>query len=152
MSIFEHINKKVVMGGGAALFLILIPLLYLFSGRTTENQAVTRIDASPLEGVLGRELLTTLARLKSTKLDTSIFSDPVFVSLRDFGVEIAPQPVGRRNPFAALDQGAGTAKSGAAQRALPGGSGASPVKGTTGGKTAAPLPLEKEDLSEFEFE
>lgn len=144
MSLFEHINKKVVMGGGAVFFLLLILLLYLFSGRTTANQAVTRIDASPLEGTLGGELLTTLARLKSTKLDTSIFSDPVFVSLRDFGVEIAPQPVGRRNPFAAFDQKAGTARSVSAS--------ASPVKGATGGKTAAPLPPEEDDLSEFEFE
>ena len=50
----------------------------------------------------GPDLLSTLSNLKAVTLDPSLFSDPVFVSLVDFGVTIPPEPVGRSNPFAPL--------------------------------------------------
>ena len=52
------------------------------------------------ENAVTQELIATLGNLKTIKLDPAIFSDPVFVSLSDFGVVIPPQPVGRGNPFA----------------------------------------------------
>jgi len=45
-------------------------------------------------------LLLTINSLNTIKLDNSIFSDPVFLSLSNFGVQIPAEPVGRRNPFA----------------------------------------------------
>ncbi len=45
-------------------------------------------------------LLATINSLNTIKLDDSIFSDPVFLSLTNFGVQIPAEPVGRRNPFA----------------------------------------------------
>jgi len=92
---------------------------------------------SPLNATLGRELLTALAKLQSTKLDTSIWDDPVFASLQDFGVEIPAQPVGRRNPFAVFSASvsAGKASSGSLKSTLPSGTGE--VK-TAETKTPAP--------------
>jgi hypothetical protein len=55
-------------------------------------------EASPLS----QEVLVALSSLHVIKLDRSIFSDPVFTSLTDFGVAIPPQQAGRRNPFAPL--------------------------------------------------
>lgn len=49
-----------------------------------------------------QELVTTLLTLRAVTLNGTIFSDPVFQSLQDFGVEITPEPVGRLNPFAPL--------------------------------------------------
>lgn len=140
-SIFEHINKRVVVGGAVALAIILAFLFYLMGNRTPQS-AVTRIETSPLEGALGKELLATLSRLKSTTLDTSIFTDPVFESLKDFGVEIASQPVGRRNPFAPFEPTAPA--SGGAAAKIPAGS----------GKTVAPPspPAQEEEFLEFQFE
>lgn len=88
---------------------------YLLTDNPEDTVVITRVDASPLEATLGRTLLSTLVRLKSTTIDMSVFSDPVFTSLHDFGVIIASQPVGRRNPFAPL--GAGV--SGATEGSLP---------------------------------
>ncbi len=105
MHIFEHIDKKVVIGFGVALLILLSVFSYYgFSGTTSSVEAppLSVLSASPLDASLGRELLAALAKLKSTKLDTSIFNDPIYISLKDFGVEIAAQPVGRRNPFAEL--------------------------------------------------
>ena len=51
---------------------------------------------------VGGDLLGSIAQLKAVTLDPSIFSDPVFLSLVDFGVAIPLEPVGRGNPFAPL--------------------------------------------------
>ena len=103
MNITEHINKKALIGLGVLLLVLLSVFFYWFSGTAGTQSAITTLAQSPLDATLGRELLSALAKLKSTKLDTSIFNDPVFSGLKDFGVEIASQPVGRRNPFSVFD-------------------------------------------------
>ena len=100
-SLFDHIDKRTALIGAVTVFIFGALLIYLFS-QNDDTPDIERLDASAIDAALGRELLSTLARLKATALDTSIFTDPVFTSLHDFGVEIAPQPVGRRNPFASF--------------------------------------------------
>ena len=46
--------------------------------------------------------ITLLAALRSASFDLDFFNVPEFMSLTDFSVELTPQPVGRRNPFAPL--------------------------------------------------
>ncbi len=50
-----------------------------------------------------RDLVATLLALRAVRLDASLFTDPSFASLKDFSVEIVPEPVGRPNPFAPLN-------------------------------------------------
>lgn len=104
---FAHITKKGFVIVGLVVMLLLGFFFYSLSGKQQDSAQMTVLPASPLDAKLGRELLSALAELKSTKLDRSIFDDPVFNSLRDFGVEIAPLPVGRRNPFALFAETAG---------------------------------------------
>lgn len=56
----------------------------------------SRADASVAE----QEILRLLLDMRSIRLDSSIFENSAFASLRDFGREIIPEPVGRTNPFA----------------------------------------------------
>ena len=136
MSIFEHIDKKVVIGFGVVLTVLLGTSFYLLSGKTPEESSLTVLSDSPRDAALGRELLTALATLKSTKLNTAIFNDPVFKSLRDFGVVIAAQPVGRRNPFASLSATTSTKNVvGTTKIPLSGSAGAS-SGGLTGGQVS----------------
>ena len=100
MQIFDHIDKRVAVGFGVIILIIIGWLFYRMGSTSTVQGPISEVRVSPLDATLGRELLAALATLKSTKLDTSIFDDPVFESLKDFGVEISAQPVGRRNPFA----------------------------------------------------
>lgn len=103
MHIFDHINKKVVGMAFGSLVLIVGLSWYLFYGTSAEQGgAVTELVVSPLEKTIGKDMLATLSKMKVTTLDEGIFEDPVFRSLRDFGVEIASQPIGRRNPFGAF--------------------------------------------------
>ena len=49
-----------------------------------------------------QEIVTTLLQLRTVSLSGTIFSDPSFASLRDFGTQIMSEPIGRPNPFAPL--------------------------------------------------
>jgi len=64
--------------------------------------APAALTASDNSTALSQNLLVTLQNLHTIKLDNSIFSDPAFQSLTDFGVVIPPEAVGRRNPFLPL--------------------------------------------------
>ena len=124
MHIFEHIDKKVALGFGGVVLLLLGIFFYSLSGTGSQNSGpVSVLSESPLDATLGRDLLSALVKLQSTKLDTTVFSDPVFSSLKDFGIEIAAQPVGRHNPFAAFTGSAlaERAGSGTIRPALPSG-------------------------------
>ena len=98
----ERMSRKTLLIIGAALIAVAALLLFFFGGgdrSAAPSDGLSSVADSPLGDTLGRDLLTLLSRLKATELDTSLFADPLFVGLRDFGVAIAPQPVGRRNPF-----------------------------------------------------
>jgi hypothetical protein len=49
-----------------------------------------------------QSFITTLLTLNSISLTGTIFKDPAFASLKDFGVDIITEPSGRPNPFAPL--------------------------------------------------
>lgn len=49
--------------------------------------------------LIGSDLLVTLLQLKSLQLKGDLFDDEAFLHLKDFGIEIQPQPTGRQNPF-----------------------------------------------------
>ncbi len=144
MSIFEHIDKRMVIGFVTVLVVLAGGFFYWLSGDSGSagTGAITVFPTSPLDATLGRDLLVALATLKSTKLDTSIFTDPVFVSLKDFSVDISAQPVGRRNPFATFDAGAFSKTP--AKPGIPGQTANTPPKTTTATtpdpKTPAPEP------------
>jgi hypothetical protein len=48
-------------------------------------------------------LLATINELKRIKIDGEIFTNPVFVSLKDFRVDLGTEPTGRGNPFAPVE-------------------------------------------------
>jgi hypothetical protein len=97
-------QNKTLIAGGLAL---LLGTLYFWWGSGDEPLLTTSQEPSPVS----QELLLTLTNLQTIKLDASIFSDPAFQSLSDYGVVIPRQNVGRRNPFAPLGSGSGASTS-----------------------------------------
>jgi hypothetical protein len=68
-----------------------------------------REDAQPLlntqdltQASVDSDVVGGLLQLRAVSLSGTIFTDPAFQSLQDFGSEIIPEPVGRPNPFAPL--------------------------------------------------
>lgn len=103
------LQNKRVLALVAAFALIAFSLLVFGGGgggaAVPQSPAAPYLSVAPADSadaVVGQDLLAALALLKTIQLDTSLFSDPIFKSLSDWGKAIPPQPVGRRNPFAPL--------------------------------------------------
>ncbi|MDO8518519.1 MAG: hypothetical protein Q7S26_04500 [bacterium] len=103
MTTFITQNKLITGGVG----IVVLGLLYYFffmsaAPQPTLSTSTSATDDSPVT----QSLLVMLSNLHTIKLDGSIFTDPTFISLTDFGVVIPLQSVGRNNPFAPLSGGA----------------------------------------------
>ena len=88
-------NKMLTLGGIVVICGALVYFMF-FAGPSGDPVVVEQDETSNVS----RELIITLSNLNTIRLDDSIFKDPVFLSLSDFGVQIPLQNVGRRNPFA----------------------------------------------------
>lgn len=94
------------------LILILVVIIVagvwygMSGGGTAEEQLLTtetvNDSGSPTEDTADRDLVETLLTLRAITLSGTIFADPAFRTLQDFGTTIVPEPVGRPNPFAPL--------------------------------------------------
>ena len=95
---FIRSNKTLIIG--ALVALLVVYGIWMYSGSGTTQAPLTAEPTS--SSAAGADLLIALTNLQAVKLDSSIFLDPVFRSLSDFGVDIPSQPVGRSNPFSPL--------------------------------------------------
>jgi len=71
----------------------------MFSDGGGKDSVLTSQNASTRGGG-DNELLLLLINLRSITLDDSLFRDPAFRNLVDFGQQLIPEPTGRQNPFA----------------------------------------------------
>lgn len=94
------IKKNIVLIGVVAVAAGLLYYFFFMSSGDTALLTSSEDSDSPVS----QEILATLGNLRTIKLDNSIFSDPLFISLSDFGVSIPPAAAGRRNPFAPVGQ------------------------------------------------
>ncbi len=75
---------------------------YLF---VAQGDTVLSVDGTAISTQVqaeNQEFLRRLAELQRVEIDQTFFSDPRFLSLRDFSRPAAPEPVGRSNPFAPI--------------------------------------------------
>jgi hypothetical protein len=107
----EFLKKNKILTGVVVLALAGVLYFAFFSSSATPS--LSSSDVNPVS----QDLLVTLANLHTIRLDGSIFSNPAFVSLTDFGVIIPSQDRGRRNPFAPV--GANVQKSPSSVKPIP---------------------------------
>jgi hypothetical protein len=91
-------NTKAILIGALILALAGLGWMFVGGGSAEEEAAITEVrrdDVSPEE----KALVESLLALRAVTLSGTVFADPVFRSLRDFGTEILPEQVGRENPF-----------------------------------------------------
>lgn len=48
------------------------------------------------------QVIGLLAQIQAIRIDSALFTDPAYQTLRDYSVAIPPQNVGRTNPFAPI--------------------------------------------------
>lgn len=89
------LKNKVVVG-----VVVLIILVGLFFGMQSSSVTPTPILQTSQQSDAEKQMVTTLLTLRAVNLSGTIFSDPVFLSLKDFSTEIKDEPKGREDPFA----------------------------------------------------
>lgn len=97
MQLFK--DKKTLLYSSLLAVVLVGGYFAFFNTKNVPDLTSTMED--PTARVSG-DLLSTLSSLNVIKLDNTIFSDPAFTALSDFGVTIPLQPAGRRNPFAPI--------------------------------------------------
>lgn len=95
MQLFSQYKLYIFLG---VAVLLAIGAWWLLSDTSQDDALITTKN---VQGVaVDKELVGTLLQLRSISLSGTIFSDPAFQQLQDFGTQIIPEPVGRPNPFA----------------------------------------------------
>lgn len=85
----------------ALVVIVVVWFGYRFYKQRSEQTVLTSSGAvSPEVERETIELKRTIDRLDNYTMNTGILSDPRFVSLENFRVDIADEPTGRTNPFA----------------------------------------------------
>lgn len=82
------------------LLVVIAGAWYGLSGSSSPSPDL--VSTTPSSGSADQTLVETLLTLRTVSLSGTIFSDPAFESLKDFGTQIVSEPVGRPNPFAPL--------------------------------------------------
>ncbi len=72
---------------------------YYFYNNSTPAPTLT---TTGMDSSVGAQVLGLLNQIQSLHIDSSIFNDPGYKTLRDFSVAIPSVNVGRPNPFAPL--------------------------------------------------
>ncbi len=109
-------NLKNIIVIGVILLLVALAGYWYATRDKSSDELLTSQDAGSETKSVDSDLLAALRELRKLRLDDSIFSDPVWLSLHDFGKTLAPQQSFRPNPFAPLDASAFAAGSSTSTR------------------------------------
>ena len=124
-------HKLMVLGIGV----LAAAALWFGMSQSTEQPTIVTSNAQGTSNTVGgvvtpgpvdqdtQQILDILLALRAVKLDDALFSNPAFMSLKDFSTQIVPEPVGRPDPFApfadAIVTAPGPAAAGAANPSAP---------------------------------
>ena len=81
------------------IVIILVVVYFYYQGGSSSSSG-SLLSSPTSDQAVGSAELALLNQIKSLKIDTSLFQDPVYQSLVDYSVPIPPENVGRPNPFA----------------------------------------------------
>jgi len=85
-----------------AIVVIIGVIAYFYYQGTIAPTSTTLSESDIADQAVGAQVLDLLHEINSLKIDTALFKDPAFLTLRDYTVIIPALPVGRVNPFAPL--------------------------------------------------
>jgi hypothetical protein len=96
-------EKSKLITIGAVIIVILAGYLgWQWYGASSDVGSVLTSSGDSASSEQAQELINFITELKTIRIETGIFTNPAFLSLVDSTVVIAPQPIGRKNPFAPL--------------------------------------------------
>ena len=72
---------------------------YFEGSLPVSTSSIVKSSADDQGALVGAQVFGLLNQVKGLKIDTRIFTDPVYATLRDYSVDIPTLNVGRNNPF-----------------------------------------------------
>ncbi len=101
----ESIKKnKILLVTFVITFIAFVYFVFFNGGDTVQN--VISVDGTSYTGqtAAGQEILSLLAQLRTLKIDSNLFSDDVWTSLRVFSVILPDTKPGKKNLFDPIGQ------------------------------------------------
>ena len=100
----DFLKENKILAGILVVAVLLAGGYFAFFSGSGSSALLTSSTGTTQTSRVSKELLATIGNLKNINLevDSKLFTDPAFLSLVDFHVDIPLQPVGRDNPFAPL--------------------------------------------------
>lgn len=95
-------SKSTIISIVLIVVVALIAYFYYESTIPVSNSGLQTTTETSDAQAAGMRVLSLLNQIRSLKIDTSIFKDPAYLTLRDYSVAIPQENVGRPNPFAPL--------------------------------------------------
>ena len=92
------------------LVIIVGMVAFWYLGKNNNNVSTSSItaDTATSNSADAKYIYNILQEMAQVNLDDSIFSNPVFQSLKDNTISFAPQAAGRNNPFSPVGTDLGT--------------------------------------------
>lgn len=75
---------------------------FYYEGSGTAGSSLLSAPVGSDAGAIGTQVLSLLNQIQSLRIDSTLFTDPGYQTLRDYSVAVPPENVGRANPFAPL--------------------------------------------------
>jgi len=96
--------KKIILTILAIIILFIVYAVFIKSDPTNPElvKGSSSVAGSEEAKILGNQISQALLRIEQIKLDKSIFSSEIYLTLKDRSQAIAEEPIGRSNPFAPL--------------------------------------------------
>ena len=85
-----------------AIVVVVVAVGYFYYSGTSSSPSGANLVESSADQSVGAQVLALLNQIQSLNIDTTLFTDPGYQTLRDYSVAIPAVNVGRANPFAPL--------------------------------------------------
>ncbi len=95
-------SKKTIIIIAAIIIISIVGYFYYMGGQTTSSSTLEVSKDTTDAQIAGQRVLGLLNQIRSLKIDTSLFKDPLYLTLIDYAVDVPPQEIGRPNPFAPI--------------------------------------------------
>ena len=103
--IMNTLNRQKILLSVLGL-VVVVGVVYYYNLWNNSSLTDIIVDNSSTD-LVGEDILVLVNQLKSVSIDTSLFSNPLFVTLKDLSVTVNPENQARPNPFAPIGNDAG---------------------------------------------
>jgi hypothetical protein len=97
----SSLNTKNIIIGLLALLAIGGAVYYFFFNNSAPTVVTDSLAPSATE-LASQDIIVMVEKLKTVSIESSLFSEPIFTSLRDFSVPLLQENQGRLNPFSRI--------------------------------------------------